>query len=134
RLRAVLLRVYTAYMAAAQRLLEQYGATADPWMTLVGYFNSMRELGGMRRVVDDSVRTRLMRMDARGLSKRFIDPLSIEELTSRKGAADIPKILDRLEAGFSGAGETERSKDFARRPLDVVLATNMISVGVDVSR
>ena len=28
-------------------------------MTLVGYFNSMRELGGMRRVVEDAVRTRL---------------------------------------------------------------------------
>ena len=26
-------------------------------MTLVGYFNSMRELGGMRRLVDDDVRT-----------------------------------------------------------------------------
>ena len=48
-LKAVLIRVYVAFMAAAQKLYEKYGAAADPWMTLVGYFNSMRELGGMRR-------------------------------------------------------------------------------------
>ena len=41
---------------------------------MVGYFNSMRELGGMRRVTDDAVRTRLRTMDERGLVKRFIDP------------------------------------------------------------
>ncbi len=27
-------------------------------MTLVGYFNSLRELGGMRRLVEDEVRSR----------------------------------------------------------------------------
>jgi hypothetical protein len=30
-------------------------------MTLVGYFNSLRELGGMRRLVEDEVRTRCYR-------------------------------------------------------------------------
>ena len=67
----------------------------DPWMTPVGYFNSMRELGGMRRLVDDDVRSRLRRMDERGLARRNIDPSSVEELTSRKSAPDIPHILDR---------------------------------------
>jgi hypothetical protein len=97
-------------------------------MTLIGYFNSMRELGGMRRVVDDAVRTRLYRMDKRGLGKRSV--WGVEELTSRKSAADIPQILDRLEAPFDPNREQKKGK----RPLDVVLATNMISVGVDVGR
>ena len=137
RLKTVLIRVYVAYMAAAQTLLEKYGEAADPWMTLVGYFNSMRELGGMRRVVDDAVRTRLQRMDGRGLSKRFIDPRNVEELTSRKDATAIPHVLDRLETPFKSVeGTTQRSKveKGSKWPLDVVLATNMISVGVDVSR
>jgi len=47
RLKAVALRVYVAFLAAGQRLYEKYGRAADPWMTLVGYFNAMRELGGM---------------------------------------------------------------------------------------
>jgi hypothetical protein len=140
RLKTALIRVYVAQMAAAQMLYEKYGRAADPWMTLVGYFNSMRELGGMRRVVDDAVRTRLQRMDMRGLGKRFIH--SVEELTSRKGATEIPGILDRLEVVFDPQAEAERKAkakakvrtDPAKRPLDVVLATNMISVGVDVSR
>ncbi len=58
-------------MSAGQILYEKkgYGKDADPWMTLVGYFNSMRELGGMRRLVDDDVRTRLGKMDQRGLTE-----------------------------------------------------------------
>jgi hypothetical protein len=101
-------------------------------MTLVGYFNSMRELGGMRRVTDDAVRTRLRTMDERGLVKRFIEADRIEELTSRKSATDIPRILDRLESIFEPPVEGKKSHKAA--PYDVVLATNMISVGVDVNR
>ena len=138
RLKLVLIRTYVAYMAAAQKLYKDYGRHADPWLTLVGYFNSMRELGGMRRVVDDAVRTRLQKMAARGLANRFIEPFNVEELTSRKGAADIPRILDRLEAVFDPRNQNgpkrRRRKDMTNQPLDVVLATNMISVGVDVSR
>lgn len=39
--------------AAGQAMFEKYGLDADPWMTLIGYFNSLRELGGMKRSVDD---------------------------------------------------------------------------------
>lgn len=140
RMRLILIRVYVAFMAAAQVLYEKHGTAADPWMTLVGYFNSMRELGGMRRVADDTVRTRLQKMDERGLSRRYIESWTIEELTSRRKASEIPKILDRLEAVFDPQARESSSQKgaekvpAARRPLDLVLATNMISVGVDVNR
>ncbi len=130
RLKTVLIRVYTAYMAAAQVLHEKYGEAADPYMTLVGYFNSMRELGGMKRVTDDALRSRLLRMGDRGMKKRSIHPDSVAEITSRRSASEIPILLDRLEIPFP-AGDPPPG---ARRPLDVVLATNMISVGVDVGR
>jgi hypothetical protein len=140
RLRTVLIRVYVAYLSAAQALYEQYGKEVDPYMTLVGYFNSMRELGGMRRAVEDAVSSRVRKMRDRGLANRFTD--SIEELTSRKSAADIPLILDRLEAVFDPVRAEERKQkrkageatDYAQHPIDVLLATNMISVGVDVPR
>ena len=124
RLKAALIRVYVAHLAAAQVLYDKYGAAADPWMTLVGYFNSMSELGGMRRLVDDDVSSRLYKMDGRGLAKR--KKPNLEELTSRKSSAAIPEVLSKLELSFGGIGEA--------RPLDVLLATNMISVGVDVKR
>ncbi len=143
RLKTILIRAYAAFMSASQVLYEQYGAAADPWMTLVGYFNAMRELGGLRRVVEDAIRTRLEHMDQRGLARRYIHPFSVEELTSRKDATDIPAILDRLEVVFDPQDTAERKRkrgmdapkgSVARWPLDVVLATNMISVGVDVNR
>ncbi len=127
RLKAALIRVYVAHLAAAQSLYLRYGSAVDPWMTLVGYFNSMNELGGMRRLVEDDVRSRLGQMKQRGLAKR--PPPLLEELTSRKSSTDIPEVLDKLERVFDPTRDAS-----APRPLDVLLATNMISVGVDVKR
>ena len=141
RLKAALIRVYTAYLCSAQALYENHGNLADPWMTLVGYFNSMRELGGMRRLVDDSVTSLCLRQDRRGLAKRRLFNNNLAELTSRMRSEDIPQILDRLEAVFDPnleqqrkSGGSRESRNATRWPLDVLLATNMVSVGVDVKR
>jgi hypothetical protein len=129
---SVLIRVYVAFLTAAQQLRELYGEAADPWMTAVGYFNSLRELGGMRRLAEDDVRTRAFRvklgeLERPGLVQR--DVRQIQELTSRASSSDIPRILDRMEITFPNIGV---KKDPS--PIDVVLATNMLSVGVDVQR
>lgn len=141
RIKIALLRVYMAYMAAAQKLYEDYGVLADPWMTLVGYFNAMRELGGMRRIIDDSLRSLLRKVEERGFPNRYISPFSVEELNSRKSGVDIPKVLDRLEnrfdpnlrKEFESIAKSDKKFD-AKFPLDIVLCTNMISVGVDIPR
>lgn len=135
-----MIRVYVALMASAQKLFEKYDNLADPWMTLAGYFNSIRELAGTRRLVGDDIRNRLRDADHRGLAKRLIRFGAVEELTSRKSGTDIPKILERLEVIFDKAQEAQRDADRkagkqpATRPFDTILATNMISVGVDIER
>jgi hypothetical protein len=142
RLKVVMIRVYAAVLASAQTLYKKYGKSVDPYMTLIGYFNAMRDLGGLRRVLDDAISTRLGHMDRRGLSNRYFTTSSIRELTSRIGATDIPEILDRLGAVFNPAADEERKKkaksgekpNYSNIPIDVLLATNMISVGVDVPR
>lgn len=140
RLKAALIRVYVAFLSAGQVLFEQYGRHADPWMTLVGYFNSLRELGGMKRLVDDDIRNRLGRMDERGLAqRRLYSPDTVKELTSRLGSTAIPETLDLLEgvfdpAVFEAMKKRKPGDEYKHRPLDVLLATNMISVGVDVPR
>jgi len=135
-----IIRVYVALMAAAQQLYDRYDNLADPWMTLAGYFNSIRELAGTRRLVEDDIRARLRDADLRGLAKRQIRYGAVEELTSRKSGSDIPGILERLEISFDKAQEAQRIADRkegktpAPWPYDAVLATNMISVGVDIDR
>jgi hypothetical protein len=39
-------------------------------MTLTGYFNSIRELAGTRRLVEDDIRNRLRDADQRGIAAR----------------------------------------------------------------
>ncbi len=138
---AVLIRVYVAMLTAAQSLFERFGQVADPYMTVVGYFNSLRELGGMRRLAEDDVQTRAYRVQMSDVSRPGLEQRSVrnvDELTSRVSSKDIPKKLDQLEVKFNatledgkyvtkwGKGET--------RAIDIVLATNMLSVGVDVNR
>lgn len=135
-----IIRVYAALMASAQALYEKYDNLADPWMTLAGYFNSIRELAGTRRLVEDDIRSRVRDADQRGLAKRRIWMGAVEELTSRKSGTDIPTILERLETTFDSKQEAQRENDrkagkpVTPRPYDVILATNMISVGVDIDR
>ena len=140
---AVLIRTYTAFLTAAQELFDVFGKVADPYMTLVGYFNSLRELGGMRRLAEDDVRYRSFRVcmgktPRPGLAQR--DPDKVVELTSRVSSAEIPKYLDELEIQFDGVFDPTKGKFVAQvapgapHPIDVVLATNMLSVGVDVNR
>lgn len=140
---AMLIRVYTAFLTAAQALFERFGEAADPYMTMVGYFNSLRELGGMRRLAEDDVQTRSYRVqmsmvERPALAQRSVS--NIRELTSRVSSQDIPKYLDDLEVKFKATFDPSVGKHVTRwnegdtRAIDVVLATNMLSVGVDVNR
>lgn len=129
RLKAAEARLTMSILAAAKYVFDKYGAAADPYMTLVGYFSSLRELAGMRRLVDDDVRQRLPKADQRGLGRRS-GLLSVGELTSRMHSGDIPNVLDRLGMPHVPGERTSPHSG----PYDIVLATNMISVGVDVPR
>jgi hypothetical protein len=129
---ATLIRLYVALLTAAKELYDTFGHLADPYMTLVGYFNSLRELGGMKRLAEDDVQTRsykvgMSRVDRPGLAQRSVN--IIEELTSRVSNREIPRTLDKLETAFKPEWEKGET-----RAIDVVLATNMLSVGVDVNR
>ncbi|MFC6094964.1 DISARM system helicase DrmA [Saccharothrix lopnurensis] len=162
RIKAAEIRLAEILLLAGQELFDQYGSPADPYMTLVGYFNATRELAGMRRYLDDDITTRVRRNGGvKGIADRIVTKsgmLTIQELTSRVSSADINTALRRLETGFDPEHDTSlRRKAFAaevmdalnskppRKPrgqgaapdhrgVDAVLATSMLQVGVDVSR
>lgn len=100
----------------------------DQFWTLVMYFNSLRELGGALVLVEDDVRRFV---DALPPEERGYDrDLNTEELTSHVPSEKIPTILEEMARRIPELqtdGET-------MAPIDVVLATNMISVGVDIDR
>jgi hypothetical protein len=133
-LKAILLRTYVALLAAAEKQFDPRGSDdqiADAYMTLAGYFNSLRELGGMRRLVEDDVRTRAASVVERvpfeqkgphpwGKDRSIQMPV---ELTSREKAGAIKEAKDRLNKHHA-----------TKEHVDVLLASNMISVGVDIDR
>jgi hypothetical protein len=99
-------------------------------MTLLGYFNSLRELGGARRLIEDEVGNRLLGYanrkrvgEAEGLFDNRKIATDVVELTSRVSTDKVSEAKRRLALGFS---EKER--------VDVAIATNMISVGLDIVR
>lgn len=95
----------------------------DYYWTLIGYFNSIRELGGAASLVYGDIRERLSQIHTRDLIVPPVRKIHYEELTSRISNEKIPLILKKLET-HSGTPEA----------IDICLATNMIATGVDVSR
>jgi hypothetical protein len=139
-LKVVLLRSYLALLSAAQKAYEKEGGKknphnpADPYMTLLGYFNSLRELGGSRRIVEDEINSSLTKRSQRqrvGETERGMESLfgdrkindEPRELTSRESTDKVAETKRRLALTFENGDR-----------VDVALATNMISVGLDISR
>lgn len=134
--KVAMLRVYLALLGAGQKWnssIRKRGepeSAADPYMTLLGYFNSLRELGGARRLIEDEVRNRLAGYGSRkrvGEDAGLFDSRKIGyepvELTSRVDTARVSEAKRRLALPF---GNEKR--------VDVAIATNMISVGLDITR
>lgn len=127
--KTTLLRVYSAILQAAFVLSKdiKYADYIDPYYTLIGYFNSIRELGGAVRLLDDDIRSRIERIQKKygHVLRRFIDRK--KEITSRIPSYEIAKVLEYLTIGYDK--EADRQEAY-----DVVIATNMIAVGMDVDR
>ena len=152
RLTTAEIRVAEVLLAAGQLVLDRCGAAADPYLTMVGYFNATRELAGMTRYLQDDVETALAKgRPGSGLPRRIgtdYGHLNRAELTARVASADITRTLDEMAIGFDPAYDSTDAR-MARRearsrneavpqrrvnPFDVVLATSMLQVGVDVAR
>ncbi|WP_331452054.1 DISARM system helicase DrmA [Streptomyces sp. SS162] len=152
RLTTAEIRVAEVLMAGAQLLLDRSGKAADPYMTLVGYFSATRELAGMARYMGDDIQTALAK--GRPWSKlprrtgAEFGTLNVAELTSRVSSAEITSTLDKMTVPFDPGFDSTAGKRNQRtlreakartatrevNPYDVVLATSMLQVGVDVTR
>lgn len=104
----------------------------DKFYTLAVYFNSLKELGKASSVVADDVKDFIKRITYRQIVKRYSSRNigMAYELTSRVSTTELNDTLDKLEhLTFS-----EDNMKNQKYPINVLLASNMISVGVDVAR
>ncbi|MEU4600187.1 helicase-related protein [Nocardia sp. NPDC023988] len=114
---AILFRAFQARGVVDDRILDAY------W-TLVGYFNSLRLLSAAELQVYGDVAERIRALaEGAGESDDRANGPEVIELSSRADATKISEYLKALERELP-----------AETVVDVLLATNMISVGVDIDR
>lgn len=123
---------FAAFLYAVKSLEVENESLRDPYWTNLCYFGSMRELGqaatwyiaDIKERLEVLYRNRLESMNDK-TERRYLYDDGLEELTSRMSNFEIPQILKKLEI---------KCTDPDKRALNMCLATNMVSVGVDVSR
>jgi hypothetical protein len=109
-------------------------AGRDPWWTLLCFFNSLRELGSAASLFVSDTRDYLrVILDRHGLKYELIRKMfEVTELTSRIRSDQVPKELERLERRFVSVEDESGGR--SNGSVDSCLASNIIEVGVDISR
>lgn len=93
----------------------------DDYWTVVAYHNSLRELGRTVTIVQDDIKSRMaVRSSSDTPTRQLKDTV---ELTGQVAAFELKQALDRLSLSTPNA-----------HAVDVVVSTNMLSVGIDVPR
>lgn len=101
----------------------------DKFWTLTVYFNSLKELGKASTFANDDVKDFIKRTAYRILTPSRLIAVP-DELTSRVSTPELNETLNKLEkTAYSKANIA--AKKYAS---NILLATNMISVGIDVAR
>ena len=93
----------------------------DTYWTQVIYHNSRRELGKTMTLARDDIPSRITAIEK--VSDRRRNLPNVEELSANRKGWEIPEVLEQL------AVECPH-----KSTIDILPCTNMISVGVDVSR
>lgn len=135
------IRLFAALLYAAKELYVEEEKQRDPYWTNIGYFNSIRELGQARTWIRADIDQHLDVMYKRRhadkvygseYSKRRRYIWRDEELTSRIPGNKVTASLASLNILYEGKDYHGLHSD--EIPIDICLATNMISVGLDVPR
>lgn len=107
--------------------------------TIVSFYNSLRDVGKVYNKVPAEISDFLKLLHNRYQLNKQIYGFNYfglagrtKELTSRIESNSIKKLLDELEMKFSLI--TKDGWSFVQNTVDLVLASNMFSVGIDIER
>ena len=128
------IRLYASLLYAGKAINVEKESDRDGYWTNIGYFNSIRELGQTETWIKADIeeylhvmyKRRYQDLDENYKKKRRYISNDIE-LTSRIRSDKIPASLQELGIKYP-------AREGEKKPVDICLATNMISVGVDVPR
>jgi hypothetical protein len=106
----------------------------NPYWTIVSYYNTLRDVGRMNNKIGDEIIQMTKQLQNRLQLEGWFNHSQLtsrtKELTSRVKSTDIKPTLSALENKFS-----MNDKGYVdNQTVDLVLATNMLSVGIDISR
>jgi len=130
----LIIRVYAILMYIKALFIKQNKSPdiIDQYYTIIGYFNAIRDLGASSNIIQDRIYTYIITLINRKfkdisnlfeLTSKDIPVFLNDELTSRKSSKEIKETLEQLEVHYNESGS------FA-----YVLASNMLSVGIDINR
>jgi hypothetical protein len=135
-------RLYASMLYAAKAIDVTKESQRDPYWTNVGYYNSIRELGQAATLVWADIAQHLDTMYKRRHDQKRFDQgeykrkrryiYRAEELTSRIRSDRVTNVLANLIVSYPP--REDETGTVIEHPIDICLATNMISVGLDVSR
>jgi hypothetical protein len=130
----LIIRVYAVFFYMRELFKRQNKDTQiiDQFFTVIGYFNTIKNLGASTSIIQDRVDAYMKSLYAikfreetsrYNMTYKSINFDKHDELTSRKSSKEIKDILSRLDVTYS-------NKDC----YSYVLASNMLSVGIDINR
>ena len=137
------IRLFSSLLYGAKAMSVTDESESDPYWTNMGYYNSIRELGQAATWIRADIDQHLDVMYKRRFDdKRYPDKEEYrqnrryiwrnEELTSRISGSDVTASLANLNIRYPAAKDDNGK--VKEHPIDICLATNMISVGLDVPR
>ena len=130
-----MIRLYASWLFASRYLVDlgYSESVIDNYWTLTGYFNSIRELGATQTQIVDDIQSRYLYLKDNKFKEKYGSYSGEEkyenvvELTSRMSNDEISRVIQEdLKRAYTKYNHSE--------VFDFVLASNMISVGVDVGR
>lgn len=117
-------QAYSAILQKANSLPEEQ---RDPFWTVLSFFNNLRDLGAAINLTQMDVKSymqKTLQNDYGNVPRYIKQPM---ELTSRRNSNEIASALDEMKVPYHAGAEKQDAQD-------VVLASNIIEVGVDVDR
>jgi len=97
----------------------------DKFWTLTGYFNAVRELGGVQALYSQDIPDEVKDLEPNIAERRHLSEDRLVEISSRQAPTEIPSLLDTLNLRYTGQNTASP---------DALLTTSMFGTGIDISR